>query len=361
VSLAEYLWLAEHVTGVEADVLAKASRVELAESALHAPQASFAGHEFHVGLAKKAAVLVCRLAWDHPLPDGNKRAAWAAWAALVMFLDFNQARWKPDPPDVDDAEAAMIAIAAHVPPRPGPSSGSVSVSASRSRIGIGTLRGESVGCPIGALTISLMSEFIAWFGFVGAWLLVAGPINQAAIELEDEDFRREDFARAVARTPRPPRVSRWWLLLPPVAYVLHARRARRQQAVLLDALSPSQVEQLMHFRDTASAWLFVASGAALIAVSETWGLREEYEWPAWVFWALIAAMLGVCIANTPCGCDAGRRSSAADKRDSSPTMPADGSLTGHRQRRVPAGPGRSLMTRSPRSSATLRLAWTASC
>jgi death-on-curing protein len=54
-------------------------------------------------------VLVCRLAWNHPLTDGNKRAA---WAALVMFLDLNGGRWDPDPPDVDDAERTMIAIAA---------------------------------------------------------------------------------------------------------------------------------------------------------------------------------------------------------------------------------------------------------
>lgn len=28
-----------------------------------------------------------------------------------MFLDLNGARWDPDPPDVDDAEQAMLAIA----------------------------------------------------------------------------------------------------------------------------------------------------------------------------------------------------------------------------------------------------------
>ena len=27
-----------------------------------------------------------RLAWNHPLPDGNKRAA---WATLLMFIDLN--------------------------------------------------------------------------------------------------------------------------------------------------------------------------------------------------------------------------------------------------------------------------------
>jgi len=110
ISLAEYFWLAEQVTGIDAAVIIKSSRTELADSALHAPQAAFGGHEFHVDVVEKAAVLVCRLGWNHPLPDGNKRAA---WAALVMFLDLNGVRWEPDPPDVDEAEVAMLAVAAH--------------------------------------------------------------------------------------------------------------------------------------------------------------------------------------------------------------------------------------------------------
>jgi len=60
-------------------------------------------------LLDKAAVLVCRLTWNHPLPDGNKRAA---WAALAMFLDLNDVYWTPDQPQVDETEAAMLAIAA---------------------------------------------------------------------------------------------------------------------------------------------------------------------------------------------------------------------------------------------------------
>lgn len=51
-----------------------------------------------------------RLAWNHPLPDGNKRAA---WASLVVFVELNEGRWSPDPPVVDDAEVAMLAIASH--------------------------------------------------------------------------------------------------------------------------------------------------------------------------------------------------------------------------------------------------------
>ena len=107
--LAEYLWLAEQVTGIEAAVLAKASRVELADAALHAPSAGFGDVEFYPDIYDKAAVLVCHLAWNHSLPDGNKRAA---WASLVMFIDLNNGAWDPDPPDVDDAEREMLAIAA---------------------------------------------------------------------------------------------------------------------------------------------------------------------------------------------------------------------------------------------------------
>jgi death-on-curing protein len=109
ISLAEYFWLAEQVTGLEAGVLVKAARVDLADSALHAPQAGFGEEDFYPDLFDKAAVLTCRLSWNHPLPDGNKRAA---WAALVMFIDLNDGTWEPDPPNVDEAETAMLSVAA---------------------------------------------------------------------------------------------------------------------------------------------------------------------------------------------------------------------------------------------------------
>lgn len=109
ISLPEFFWLAEQVTGIDAATLAQAGRTDLADSALRAGEAEFGGTGFYPGLAEKAAVLVCRLAWNHPLPDGNKRAA---WASLIMFLDLNGARWRPGAPNVDDAEAAIVATAA---------------------------------------------------------------------------------------------------------------------------------------------------------------------------------------------------------------------------------------------------------
>lgn len=109
-TLPEFLWLAEQVTGLSAEDLASSSRLNLADSALHSPQASFGGQDFYPDLIDKAAVLACHLAWNHPLVDGNKRAS---WASLVMFLDLNDVVWDPDPPDVDEAEAAVLAVAAH--------------------------------------------------------------------------------------------------------------------------------------------------------------------------------------------------------------------------------------------------------
>jgi death on curing protein len=109
-TLAEFLWLSEQVTGMAASTLAKAARIDLADSALHAPAAGMGEDDFYPDLHDKAAVLTCRLAWNHPLPDGNKRAA---WVCLVMFIELNGGDWVPDPPDVDEAEAAMLAVAGH--------------------------------------------------------------------------------------------------------------------------------------------------------------------------------------------------------------------------------------------------------
>jgi len=55
----------------------------------------------------KAAVLVVRLTNNHPLPDGNKRAA---WVSLRLFVEINDWSWDPTP-TVDEAEQAMLAIA----------------------------------------------------------------------------------------------------------------------------------------------------------------------------------------------------------------------------------------------------------
>lgn len=79
----------------------------MADSALHAPSAGFGDTDFYPDFVDKAAVLVVRLAKNHPLPDGNKRAA---WVSLRAFVDMNGWTWSPKP-DIDEAEQAVLAVA----------------------------------------------------------------------------------------------------------------------------------------------------------------------------------------------------------------------------------------------------------
>lgn len=105
--LADYIGIAVAVTGLDEGVITKVAKFDLADSALHAPAAGFGDDDFYPDLVDKAAVLIVRLAKNHPLPDGNKRVA---WVALRYFLILNEWTWI-EPPTVDEAEAAVLAIA----------------------------------------------------------------------------------------------------------------------------------------------------------------------------------------------------------------------------------------------------------
>ena len=105
--LADYLAIAAEVTGLAPTTLQMVAKLDLADSALHAPAASFGGDEFYPDFIDKAAVLLVRLAKNHPLPDGNKRTA---WVSLRYFLILNGWAWT-DRPSIDDAEAAVLAVA----------------------------------------------------------------------------------------------------------------------------------------------------------------------------------------------------------------------------------------------------------
>jgi death on curing protein len=106
--LADYLGIAAEVTGLELSTVMNVTNVDLADSALHAPAAGFGDTDFYPDFIDKAAVLVVRLAGNHPLPDGNKRAA---WVSLRAFVDLNGWTWNPRP-TIDEAEQSVLAIAA---------------------------------------------------------------------------------------------------------------------------------------------------------------------------------------------------------------------------------------------------------
>jgi death-on-curing protein len=88
--LGDYLAVARVVLDLPAEQLSGLPRLELAESALAAPFGGFGGQEAHPTLERKAAVLVERLARNHPLPDGNKRAA---FLLMLIFLERNGRGW----------------------------------------------------------------------------------------------------------------------------------------------------------------------------------------------------------------------------------------------------------------------------
>lgn len=105
--LVDYLAIASEVTGLDEETITRVAKLDLADSALHAPAAGFGETEFYPDFIEKASVLVTHLAKNHPLPDGNKRAA---WVSLRLFIEINGWSWKPTP-SVDDAEQAVLAIA----------------------------------------------------------------------------------------------------------------------------------------------------------------------------------------------------------------------------------------------------------
>jgi death on curing protein len=105
--LADYLAIAEGVTGLRIEILLSLTNLDLADSALHAPHAGFGDEDLYKGFVAKAAVLLVRLAKNHPLPDGNKRAA---WVCLRLFVEMNDWEWAPYP-TVDEAERAVLAVA----------------------------------------------------------------------------------------------------------------------------------------------------------------------------------------------------------------------------------------------------------
>lgn len=106
--LTDYLAIAAEVTGLDVITLIKVTRLSLADSALHAPAAGFGDVDLYPTVVDKAAVLLVRLTKNHPLPDGNKRAA---WVSMRMFVAINDWTWRAHP-DINEAEATVLAIAA---------------------------------------------------------------------------------------------------------------------------------------------------------------------------------------------------------------------------------------------------------
>jgi len=103
VELADFLLIAEAVLETPAKRIAETSSLHLADSALHAPLASFGGEDFYPDFPTKAAVLCAHLVKNHPLEDGN------APVALIVTIEFCLRNGHPWTPPADDADGATTA------------------------------------------------------------------------------------------------------------------------------------------------------------------------------------------------------------------------------------------------------------
>jgi death-on-curing protein len=104
--LGDFIAAASVVLETTPDRIGRLPGLGLAASALAAPFAGFGDQDAYPTLEHKAAVLLERLARNHPLPDGNKRVA---FAMTIDFLANNAVEFGPPDPAGDDATVRAIA------------------------------------------------------------------------------------------------------------------------------------------------------------------------------------------------------------------------------------------------------------
>jgi death on curing protein len=98
--------IAAEILGTKPEQISTLPNVGLAESALAAPRAGFGDTDLYPTLLEKAAILLERLARNHPLPDGNKRTA---FLMTVRFLEVNDSPLHGTLPDVDVPMVEQVA------------------------------------------------------------------------------------------------------------------------------------------------------------------------------------------------------------------------------------------------------------
>ena len=142
-----------------------------------------------------------------------------------------------------------------------------------------------------------MHTAVYWFGFLGAWLLFAGPVFQASVELRAEDEATDRMHRAVEGLEPPKQTSGWWWLVPPVHMILSARRSAEFRERVMSSFSAEDLQVIARYLNIARGWMLVGLGAFLIALKETWELVEHEEWPEPVYFALVLVMALIALGG----------------------------------------------------------------
>lgn len=141
-----------------------------------------------------------------------------------------------------------------------------------------------------------MDDVLAWCGFLGTWLLVAGPVYQAMLELGAEEDELERLSRLMDDTPPPPPTSAWWWLLPPVHVYRERRRRRAFRQRVIDRMTEDELVSYGRFLKVAAGWLFVAIGGFLLAAKETDALLDHLGWSSWLWWLVVPVTATLCAA-----------------------------------------------------------------
>jgi death-on-curing protein len=110
--LGDYCEIAAELLGTTPERIARLPRIALADSALAVPRAGFGDQDAYPTLIEKAAVLVEHLVRNHPLPDGNKRAA---FLSVWLFLEANGRPFTGEDADADVPIVERIAAGEAAP------------------------------------------------------------------------------------------------------------------------------------------------------------------------------------------------------------------------------------------------------
>ena len=96
--IGDLLAVAERLLNIDAERLKLVVNIPSAESALAAPFAGVADQQFYEHPVQRAAILASRIIRNHPLPDGNKRAA---LYLMDLYLEENGYTFKATPEEID--------------------------------------------------------------------------------------------------------------------------------------------------------------------------------------------------------------------------------------------------------------------
>jgi len=144
-----------------------------------------------------------------------------------------------------------------------------------------------------------MEIFFAWASFIGSWLLVAGSMYQAVLELKDEDIERDRFSDVQANVTPPPKVSPWWWLIPPLKIIKEQKRSREYRHAYFSAMTDEDAQAFLSFTNKATAWLFVAGGSTLLALQETYSLMKPKHVSDIILFIIVLVVLFIAsILNT---------------------------------------------------------------